>query len=294
MKGNAESPAISSALNQRVQIVGRIFFAVGVVGIGIQHFIFSNFIPVIVPWWPDGLPGRPIAAYLVGSVLVFCGGCILLNRNARFASTSIGLFFLSLFVFLQIPLNAVLNPYHIGAWTVAIKEFAFFGCAFVVANALPPATNDTGPGTTFIGKLNDRFLRFAPYPLAILVAAFGTDHFLYTEYVETLVPSWIPDHVFWTYFAGAALIAAGIGIILNVVGRLAATMLGAMLFVWVVILHIPRAIADPAGQFGNEWTSVFEALAFSGAALIIGQMLPKRAPETDGPSPQTSPDPTRS
>jgi hypothetical protein len=42
-----------------------------------------------------------------------------------------------------------------------------------------------------------------------------------------------------------------------------------MLFLWVILLHIPRAIADPHSGNGNEWTSVFQALAFSGIAFIL-------------------------
>jgi len=45
-----------------------------------------------------------------------------------------------------------------------------------------------------------------------------------------------------------------------------------MLFLWVIVLHIPRAIANPYVGNGNELTSVFEALAFSGIALGIAVM----------------------
>jgi hypothetical protein len=42
-----------------------------------------------------------------------------------------------------------------------------------------------------------------------------------------------------------------------------------MLFIWFLILHIPRAIDMPEIANGNELTSVFQALAFSGVALVI-------------------------
>ena len=65
--------------------------------------------------------------------------------------------------------------------------------------------------------------------------------------------------------------------IVRVRARLAATLLGTMVFIWVLILHIPRAIADPYSGVGGEWTSVFEALAESGIAFILGEtLLPKR------------------
>jgi uncharacterized membrane protein YphA (DoxX/SURF4 family) len=74
------------------------------------------------------------------------------------------------------------------------------------------------------------------------------------------------------FFAGTALIASGVSMIVGVKARLAATMLGAMILIWVLILHIPRAIANP-GQIGQEWTSAFEALAKSGIAFILGETL---------------------
>jgi hypothetical protein len=43
------------------------------------------------------------------------------------------------------------------------------------------------------------------------------------------------------------------------------------------VLHIPRAIADPHSGHGDEWSGVFEALAFSGIAFILSQTLPRKA-----------------
>jgi hypothetical protein len=48
-----------------------------------------------------------------------------------------------------------------------------------------------------------------------------------------------------------------------------------MVFLWVLLLHIPRAIgALDAASSRNEWTAVFEALAVSGIALVIA-VLPR-------------------
>ena len=41
-------------------------------------------------------------------------------------------------------------------------------------------------------------------------------------------------------------------------------------FLWLIILHIPREIA--AQREGNEWNSVFEALAISGIAFMIAAL----------------------
>jgi hypothetical protein len=57
--------------------------------------------------------------------------------------------------------------------------------------------------------------------------------------------------------------------------RLASLMLRIMIFLWFIILHIP--IADPHTAKGNEWTSVLDALAFSG---IVGEIFSKQVQQT--------------
>jgi uncharacterized membrane protein YphA (DoxX/SURF4 family) len=75
----------------------------------------------------------------------------------------------------------------------------------------------------------------------------------------------------WTYVAGVALIAGGAGLIVPRTTRIAGISVGTMLFTWVCILHIPRALAaGPAAQ-RNECTAVFEALSFAGLALVLAE-----------------------
>jgi uncharacterized membrane protein len=100
---------------------------------------------------------------------------------------------------------------------------------------------------------------------AFLVLA-GVQHFLFAQFVVTLVPTWIPGAMFWTYFAAVALIAGGVGIIFPPTSRLAAALVGAMIFIWLLVLHIPRGVSM---HNQNEWTAAIEALAFSGIAFAL-------------------------
>ena len=101
-----------------------------------------------------------------------------------------------------------------------------------------------------------------------MLVIFGIDHFVYIGFVQTLVPAWIPGHLFWSYFAGVALIGSGLAIFLNFKPRAISLLLASMLFIWLIILHIPRAIVAPVTDNGNEWTSVFQCLAFCGMAIL--------------------------
>jgi uncharacterized membrane protein len=103
---------------------------------------------------------------------------------------------------------------------------------------------------------------------ALTIISFSFDHFIYAHEAADYVPAWIPHPVTWLYITGAALLAAGIAIILNIMRKLGAALLGTMIFIWVIILHIPRVIAGPMDNSG-EVSSAFLALAYCGIAFVI-------------------------
>ena len=45
---------------------------------------------------------------------------------------------------------------------------------------------------------------FGPLLLAIPMAIFGMDHLVAAKAVATIVPSWIPGHLFWAYFVAVS------------------------------------------------------------------------------------------
>src|SRR5229473_2015080 len=108
--------------------------------------------------------------------------------------------------------------------------------------------------------------------VAISLVVFGVQHFIYGGFVATLVPAFMPGRLFWAYFVGVAFIAAAAGILYRIMARPAATMLGVMFFLFVVLLHIPRIVG--LSHDGNEWTSGFVALAMCGGAWILANAAP--------------------
>jgi uncharacterized membrane protein YphA (DoxX/SURF4 family) len=162
------------------------------------------------------------------------------------------------------------NPYsqHLGAWTDPLKELALCGGAFVIAGAVSAKEESIDNRSSLI-RILEKLIPAGKIFFSIMLIAFGIAHFLYIDNVATLVPAWIPGHIFWTYFAAVALIGSGAAMILNFKLRLVAILTSVMIFLWFLVLHIPRAIADPYDRQGNEITSVFEALGFSGIALVI-------------------------
>ena len=133
----------------------------------------------------------------------------------------------------------------------------------MLAGALPGSGR---PFPALVAALGRR-AALGPSLLALFLTTCGIQHFVYADFVTTLVPGWMPAPRFWTYFAGVALVAGGIGILVPRTSRLAASLSALMVFLWVVLLHVPRAFAE--ANHANEAAGVCEALAISGVALLV-------------------------
>lgn len=248
---------------------GRIAFGVCLVGLGIQGMFYSDFDPVFLPDASSWLPFHKPLEYIWCLILILSGFAIIFEKKPKEVSLILGGIFLLLFLFCQVPHLLFVDPNgkSLGSWTHALKELAFSGSAFVVAGSYSPATT-IRPESKVI-KLLEKLVPFGRVFFSITMIAFGIDHFLYTEFVAGLVPAWIPDPIFWTYFAGVALIGSGVAIIAKIKLKIVASLLGSMIFLWFIFLHIPRGIADPYGSRGNEMTSIIQSFGFSGIAFVI-------------------------
>jgi uncharacterized membrane protein len=164
-------------------------------------------IPVI-PW----LPATPLVAYVFGAVWVACGVGILLERTLRGAALALGGLLLLCTLVLIVPKNAA-DIANISLRTCVFEPLAIACLACLLASrcAVP----------IWLG-------RASRYLLAVSLIVFGLDHFLALAFIATLIPKWIPFHVFWVAFFGFAFIAAGFSIGLNFVLRWGAAGIGLM------------------------------------------------------------------
>jgi uncharacterized membrane protein len=113
----------------------------------------------------------------------------------------------------------------------------------------------------------DKLLLFGPLFYAAPLAAFGTEHFTLTADIASIVPAWIPWHVFWAYFVGACFIAAALSTVTRIQARLAASLLALNFFLFVVLMDLPAWIQDPRDRIALALT--LRELSFSGGALAL-------------------------
>jgi uncharacterized membrane protein len=232
--------------------IGRTFFAIGMIGFGLLHLLHSDFATRLVPTRGAAIPGRPLLAWLAGLALIAAGLAVLVRKQVRPAMIALAaMLFLSV---LAIYLPRLLPAFTWGdVLTNTLKIAAMGGGALAVARTLPG-----GGGLPPLGRVL----------LALFLVVCGIEHFIFVPFVKTLVPAWMPGgQVFWTCFTGVALVAGGLGILVPQTARLAALLTGAMVFLWVFMVHLPRALADTSKVL--ETAGVFEALTLSGVALVL-------------------------
>lgn len=119
----------------------------------------------------------------------------------------------------------------------------------------------------------ERNIKIVRILFAIPWLIFGIQHYMYADFVATLVPAFVPLKLFWAYFTGTAMIAAGISFIFNRAGFLAAMLLSVMLWLFVLMIHVPMLTSTPfaAGILGRPLQDVALAAA---CLLLAGTFIP--------------------
>jgi len=246
--------------------VGRILFALSMAALGVLNLIDGAFVLGVEPV-PEAAPLRDVLPYLSGALLLLGGLAQAHVRTARFGALALALVLFVWCAALHAP-RLIADPNQPGALSAGFETFALFGAALLLAAALegsPPLRESLFAKLGVVGRC----------VFAVSLPVFGLQHFQYVQAFADLIPAYMPFGVFWAYFTGAAHIAAGLGILTGVLSQLAASLLSAMFTLFIVLVHIPRVIADSANR--QEWTSLLVATALTGGAWLLAGMLARRA-----------------
>lgn len=258
---------------KKLVAAGRAFYASALIVYGIQQLYFGTFRDVFFSVYQKHLPLLNVFSYIFGVYLIASGILILMPAKGRKASLNLGGVFLALFLGTHITYELFSEPnklYHLGLWTTPLKELALAGGAFVVASSF---------GKNAVEKQG--FLeKIAPYGnlfFLYTITSFGISHIIYATFLVGTVPKWIANGDFWITLTGVTLTASGIAIMLGIRIRIIALLLSLQIFLWVWLVHVPGTLSNPlTANRGNLLASAFDALAFSGTALLISLTMKKQ------------------
>ncbi|MCF2505502.1 hypothetical protein L0663_19070 [Dyadobacter sp. CY107] len=258
---------------KKLVAAGRAFYASALVVYGIQQLYFGTFRDVFFSVYQKRLPLLNVFSYVFGAYLIATGILILVAGKGRKASLILGSVFMALFLGTHITYELFSEPnklYHLGLWTTPLKELALAGGAFVVASSF---RTNTAERLGFLEKI-------APYGnlfFLYTMISFGISHIIYAPFLVGTVPKWIANGDFWVTLTGVTLTASGIAIMLGIRIRIIALLLSLQIFIWVWLVHVPGTLSNPlTANRGNLLASAFDALAFSGTALLISLTMKKQ------------------
>jgi uncharacterized membrane protein len=251
-----------------------IFFAIGIIGLGILALVFGDFVEVgqtVAAW----VPGRTGLAYASGIVMVL-GGAGLLSRRTTALSVRILLPFLIVGFLVQAPTLAM-PPFVEVNWESIGEVATMVGGMWV----LFATRSGLGAGSRYAFATGDKGLRIARIIFGLALLPIGISHFAYLENTVSLVPAWLPFRTGWAYLKGAGHFAAGLGVLFSVVPRLAAAMEAGMLGIFTLVVWVPRLVAAPTSR--GVWTEIVVSWTVTAAAWLVAASFATKDPAPNRP-----------
>lgn len=243
----------------RIASWGHAAFSVTLIALGILGFVGHDFAVIWKPVGP-GFPARVILVYLCALVSVGCGIGLLVQRAAGPASRVLLGYLLGWFVLVRVP--QVFLAAGIGTIWAAAQVAVQVAAAWVLY-------------VWFAGKRDNQRIGFATGDSGLRIARtffglaqipFGIAHFLYLQNTAPLVPGWLPWHVAWAYFTGAAFIAAGVAVVSGVYARLAATLVTLQVGLFTLLVWTPVVLKTPKP---SDWSEFIVSVAITAASWVV-------------------------
>ena len=228
------------------------------IGLGIIGFIFGDFAQ-LWKFAPAYVPAHEVLAYACSTIMFVCGIGLLFKPTQALAARVLFPYWAIIVLGLKLPV-VLRHP---------LVEVTYQSMSEIVVVM-------TGAWVLFAAD-DKRALRIAQLLFGLALIPLGLAHFFYLSLTAPIIPDWIPFHTFWAYFTGAAQIAAGIGVLLGVLPKLAATLDAVLLASFTFVVWIPKIIT-PAPT-GATWSEFTISWAVTAAAWVVAASFPKKNSE---------------
>src|SRR5277367_223641 len=156
-------------------------------------------------------------------------------------------------------------PFSIAAWYGCCEALTALAGAWILYAVLRERSKQSR--WPIAGK---RSVRAAQILFGLTCAFYGWSHFVYADYTASMVPNWLPGHMQLAYFTGLGHIAAGVGIVIGILPRLAATLEAIMMSLFGLLVWVPSFFTQPRPEWAtppqNQWSELVVSLVLAAAA----------------------------
>ena len=247
-------------------LFGPLFYAAPIAAFGTEHFTLTAGMAPMVPAW---IPWHEFWVYFVGACFIAAGLSLVTGIQARLAASLLALTFFLFVVLMDAPAWAQ-DPRDRFATALMLRELAFSGGPLALAASL------TGPQHQRRAHI---LATIARYFIAIPIVFYSIEQFLHADHVPgiplpAVTPTWIFGHSIWTYLTAAVYAVAGPMLLIGWKTRAAATSLGGIVLVTILVVYVPIGIAERA-SLDNGLNYLGDTLMFCGDLLLLAGAMPR-------------------
>jgi uncharacterized membrane protein len=259
----------------KIPLSSRALFASGMIGIAIVGFCYGDFSSVWqgTPGWIPKSTHTPLA-YAFAAIMLLGGLGLLVERTAAISARVLFYYLAVWVVVLRIP--AILTSPQIEVNWQGLSEILVMLAGGWVLFAALTSVPDGSPLSFAAGK---RGTRLAQLLFGFALLPLGIAHFAYLQNTAPLVPSWLPNHDAWAYLTGAAQVAAGVGVLISVLPRLAAILDAVLLSLFTFLVWVPLLADKPTAY--ALWSEFTTSWAITAGAWVVAASFSKTASEKD-------------
>jgi uncharacterized membrane protein YphA (DoxX/SURF4 family) len=253
----------------RILGLGHGLFAIAAAGLAILRLTYGDAAP-----FPAWIPGREICIYGSAVVLLAASAGLCFSRTALPSALTI-VAYRAVWGLTDVP-AIFSNPRSIGAWYGVCEALTTIAAAWILYAML--RWQSQGSQMPIAGE---RAVSAARVLFGLTCVFYGWSHFTYADYTAGMVPAWLPDGLGFAYLTGLGHIAAGIGIMVGILPRLAATLEAIMMSLFGLLVWVPSFLAQPrpkwAGTPSNQWSELVVTLLLAASAWIVADSLRSRS-----------------
>jgi uncharacterized membrane protein YphA (DoxX/SURF4 family) len=256
----------------RIVGLGHGLFAAAFASLAILIFSYGDFAPMGQPL-PAWIPGPGIWTY--GSALLLLGASagLCFSRTALPSVVIIGAYLFTWGAISAPPIFS--HPLSVGAWYGVTEALTSLAGAWILYTLLRRPSR----GST-LTVISERAVRLAQVVFGLTCVFYGYSHFAYADYTAGMVPIWLPSPVGLAYVTGMGHLAAGVGIVVGILPRLAATLEAIMMSLFGLLVWVPSFFAQPRPAWAtppeNQWSEIIVNLILVAAACLVATSLASR------------------
>lgn len=263
---------ISKVTHMRTVGLTQGLFALAAASLAIYSLVYGGsapglqLLPAWIPWrvWVYG----PVLVLLAASLGLF------FSRAAAASALAIGAYQVIWAAICTRPIFSA--PLGIGAWYGFVEALTALVGAWILYAMLRQQSRRSG--TAIDGE---HAVRTAQVLFGLCCVFYGASHFAYADYTASMVPGWLPGRMGFAYFTGLGHIAAGVGIIVGILPRLAATLEATMMSLFGLLVWVPSFFAQPTPRWAtppqNQWSELVVNLVLAASAWVVAASLRQRS-----------------